>query len=128
MTNLLELAERCEWAEGPDRELDALIAANLRVGTEHGWAFKNYPQWIGRADGRVHLDDGGPSFSAPAYTASLDAAMTLVPTDHPKWAVTGRNSATCGPKHGEGGPLEWTFAATPALALCAAALKARAAQ
>ncbi len=79
MNKLLALADRVEKLTGPDREVDAEIAACLRIGTEHKWAF-NYPEWEGRADGRVYLEKGGPSFAALAYTASLDAAMTLVPT------------------------------------------------
>jgi hypothetical protein len=55
--------------------------------------------------------------------AGLCAAMMLVPCDYPKWAVTGRNSATLGTKGGAPGALEWTFASTPALALLAARLK-----
>lgn len=77
MNKLLALADRVEKLIGPDREVDAEIAACLRIGTEHKWAF-NYPEWEGRADGRVYLEKGGPSFAACAYTASLDAAMTLL--------------------------------------------------
>lgn len=53
----------------------------------------------------------------------LAAAMMLIPEDHPKWAVTGRNSATIGRKVSEDAnvsALDWVFAATPALAMIAA--------
>lgn len=70
-SDLIALAERCEVAEGPSRE--------------------------------------------------LDAAMMLVPENMPMWAVTSRNSATVGNKDN---PLSWRFAATPALALTAACLRA----
>jgi hypothetical protein len=73
---LLALAERCENTTFPDRELDAAIAAAVRIGTEHVWAW-NYPAWEGRADGRVYLEKGGPSFTAPNFTLSVDAASTL---------------------------------------------------
>lgn len=53
-TDLMELASRVEAGEGPDRELDAEILAAI-AGTANG-----------------------PVSGAPAYTASLDAAMTLV--------------------------------------------------
>lgn len=56
---------------------------------------------------------------AEAYT---DAALLLVP-DGCKWAVTSRNSACCNPDHIA--PLDWVFAATPALAIAAAALRAK---
>ncbi len=79
---LLALADRVEALTGPDREVDALISATARTGygIEFQWALK-YPAWIGGEDGRVHLEKNGPSFAPPAYTASIDAAMTLVPND-----------------------------------------------
>lgn len=79
-----------------------------------------------------HTDAAHPAFrDGLRYLAMLDAeAWTsavemLLPADHPRWAVTGRNSATCGNKDGAPGPLDWTFASTPALALAIACLKAR---
>lgn len=54
---LTELATRIEQAEGPSRELDAKI---------HHAIGRRDQQWA----------------DAPAYTASLDAAMTLVPDEH----------------------------------------------
>lgn len=124
-----EIADACEKASGPDRELDALICAAFRVGTEYSWAYTNYPAWIGGSDGRVSLEKNGPSFEAPAYTASLDAAMTLVPGGWREsygrredgtciaWCHPPRMSNRIG-KHGD--------AATPALAMSAAALRASA--
>lgn len=58
-----------------------------------------------------------------AYTASLDAAMTLVPKGH-GWVSRSTGYARVYPM--DKGDYEG-FAATPALALSAAALKARAA-
>ncbi len=49
---LLKLAERCEQAEGPDRDVDLSIM-----------------RWV--------KNIGGPSENAARYTASLDAALTL---------------------------------------------------
>ena len=127
------LVERIEAATGLDRELDAAIAAALRIGTEHDWA-RNYPKWEGRSDGRVHLEKHGPSFAAPTYTASIDAAMTLVPEG---WSV---DLSLPGPfdgmpyaklmslernPYGLGESIKGK-APTPALAICAAALRARA--
>lgn len=62
---------------------------------------------------------------APAYTASLDAAMTLVPEGY-DWAVFRTNGGLT--VHAWCGSREDVFAATPALALTAACLRARAAQ
>lgn len=126
MSALLELATRCEAATGPDRELDAVIAATLRVGTEYGWA-DSYPAWKGRDDGRVYLCKGGPSFPSPNYTASLDAAMTLVPEGFQFGAgsrdASNRAWAWCGTDHEKA---KIANAGSPALAFCAAALRARA--
>lgn len=69
---LLELAAACENAEAPDRAIDAEIHARvvLRQAVpllllKDGW-----------------LDDDGNLVDAPRYTASLDAALTLIP---PRW-------------------------------------------
>ena len=108
---LLELAERCEKAEGPDRALDYDIAHSVT---------------------RAHLETG----KAPAYTASIDAALTLVPEGWDWSAQTsclkGLSRASCDlTQLAPFKPEDWTVrtarATTPALALCAAALRARAA-
>lgn len=134
MTDELQaLAARVEALTGPCRETDALIAAALRIGTEHAWAH-NYPAWQGRDDGRVYLENGGPSFAAARYTASLDAAMTLVPV-LAFWRL-GHDGEGEDPGLFKSHILSWTdgtvrsqrnsiaIAATPALALTAAALRA----
>ncbi len=79
-----DLIERLAKATGPDRELDAEIAADLRIyngpGTQQ-WI----TDWKGQLraiNGLVHLigDQGScGNFKPPAYTASVDTAMTLVP-------------------------------------------------
>lgn len=98
------LAARVEALAGPCREVDAEIA-----GTEVSTAM-----W--------HDEDESPSF-----TASLDAATTLVPSEA-FWSITmsaDRRFHACCQRTG---PLDWREAATPALALTAAALRARATQ
>jgi hypothetical protein len=145
MSKLLELAERCEKAEGPDRELDCLI-----------WCAVNgiAPKWtgvrgelldadregiIGWVDPGKHSRNfstnrstTGPG-SIPSYTASLDAAMMLVPKGwHDSIYGLGVMAADLCCVHLEppeyDGPGERSEAATRPLALCAAALKARATQ
>ena len=73
---LLALASRVEAATGADRELDAAIA--VAVSDDVGaWVvepspsslFSHQPGWFCTSDNRSH--------KAPAYTASLDAAMSL---------------------------------------------------
>lgn len=61
---LLELAERCEQASGPDGNLDAAISHDV---VTVDWE-KHDPRW--------------DEYLWPAYSASLDAAMTLVPAGH----------------------------------------------
>ena len=97
MTNksaLLELASRIDAATGPDRELDLAIA--LAVGDET-WA--------------------EPDRAKLYYTASLDAAMSLVP-EGLIWLVQYRIRV-----YAEVGRC-FATAATPSLALTAAALRA----
>ena len=119
---LLELALACERAEGPSRELDARIAI-AAAG------------WTSEASGKVWR---GPNkqlklFDPPNFTGSLDIAVSLVP----KWW---RFTLESGPKTKNyalaQGPLTGKFAhlkrgawaSGAALAICVAALRARAAQ
>lgn len=114
MTPLLLLAEKVEGLEGPDREVDCEILA------------------------AVARTDNGPVFAAPAYTASLDAAMSLVPEGW-GWLVCQPSEKAIAsgllkertPVMGEvqyGCDHRYAVAAaTPALALVAASLRARAA-
>lgn len=136
MAGVVTLADRCEAATGPDRELDALI-----------WCFLNGKRYIGHNQA-YGSEDTQVEFTEPpkrtrkvsgSYglqhalqcTKSLDAAMTLVP-DGCQWRVDSHHNmagvfeyytdnevgASMREYEGEGH--------TPALALCAAALRARA--
>jgi hypothetical protein len=110
MTDLVELAERCEAATGPDRELDRCLFA-VAHGVERE-----------RVTGPLDI----------SYTASLDAAITLVPEGMGIIELRFNNSSRDGlwraylnvsptaDAVANGGD-----AATPALALCAAALRAQ---
>ncbi len=106
---LLELAERCEAATGPNFQLE---------------------QDIG---GTVFPERG--AITHPPYTASLDAAMTLVPEDA-FWRLghdgdgadpSEFRSQVIVPKMGGADARGVALACAPALALCAASLRARAA-
>jgi hypothetical protein len=114
------LAERCEKIVGPDRAIDTAIAKEL-----------GYKVWE-RADCSKNecWTDLRGWMVLPSYTASLDAAELLIPSEH-KWAVYGGGYASVarwdGTEADEEIDLDHVKAATPALALCAAALKARAA-
>jgi hypothetical protein len=112
VTDLLQLAERCEAATGANKMLDEAIfeAAGIVPSRHHAFVYPHY-----------------------AFTASVDAALTLVPegahygngkdSGGKSWAwVASRVNGVWQQK------VATRWAATPALAICAAALRARAAQ
>lgn len=138
MTDLERLAARCEAADGGDRGLDAEIASACNVIPEnyeraivHG---VEQPYWW-----KVPHDKWALDWTPFKYTTSLDAAMTLVPEgyrlqlsdwDHETLRAHGPWQAILTP-HGRRCDFSRCMplcdhAATPALALCAAALRARA--
>lgn len=114
---IIALAERVEGAEGLDRELDRLIAFAT------GWRMRD-GDWIEPRGFRLPI---GTLAVPPFYTASLDAAMTLVPGNALTWHV-GKHIKT-----GEGQAYiltpgrrdpHYVVANTPALALTSASLRA----
>lgn len=135
-TELLRLAELCEQASGPDRELDAEIAhaVGIRIQTISRSVLADP---FGKSSAMREVSDS----TALSYTASLDAAMSLVPDLEAAEAGYSDIFWRLG-NDGEGGnPADFKaevlicsmftskrFAATaitPALALCAASLRAR---
>jgi hypothetical protein len=115
---LKALAETVQKLTGPDRSVDAAIQRAL--GSDNG------EHWFCGADGQLTKDD-----LAPAFTTSLDAAMSLVPEG---WhmRINGVNNSwhvSLNPTWHGAPPIRANgFAATPALALTAAALLALAAE
>ena len=123
----MTLPHRIEAAEGADRALDAEI--ELAIGN---WSPEHYEAWHRYQQCGESVN---PPMCAPVdpqwFTASIDAALTLVPEG---WKL--RQMSFSGPCADDrkwhlnlhGGKVgEDTFVgrgATPALALCAAALKA----
>lgn len=140
MADLLKLAERCEAATGPDRELDAAIEVALKVGCRANLPDDlEYLSEISLSDYEArqrkaghywfHCRSGKSMRSADRYTLSLDAAMTLVP-DVITWGVgagTLGSYARVVTDEPETVAHWCRIAATPALALTAASLRARAA-
>lgn len=104
MTDLNRLAERVEQLSGPDREVDVEIGFAIGVIPMHGWE---------------HLH--------PAYTASIDAAMSIVSEGvefYTGWSrmtnhMDGRNYSAMAAR-------SRAWARSYPLAICAAALRARA--
>jgi hypothetical protein len=116
MTDLEKLAARVEALAGPCREADEAIYAIKTAG---------FPV-------------GARSVDPPAFTASLDAAMTLVPANCLAMARHLWDDPVAGTRAGYASVARYAdqkhvgettaLAATPALALTAAALRALAAQ
>ena len=127
----MTLIERLESATEGSRELDEAIINALCPDA----MCRQDPAWedsitVYHAD--ALLDSGKAEL--PHYTTSLDAALTLVPEGW-EWSLAGGNKnepvqvpyASCWPDE-QPFPAEldlYAEAATPSLALCIAALKAR---
>jgi hypothetical protein len=135
---LPKLAERCEQATGPSYALEVEIWDAIYPGERED----RWQEWLRVSPSSLtHIlgpaDRDGYVKPRRAFTASLDAAMTLVPENSHSgmgeivnvslWDTNGvypdhvRASAWV-----SGAPR--TYGATPALALCAASLRARASQ
>lgn len=142
---MLALALRCEQASGPDRELDAEIGAACGIiNFSNPYDMLGTPFFRVTEDGlRVEfctrLDDGSEHIIASRkpheFTASLDAAMTLLPASDWEFSLEWQAGSPLWCPDAEmiaivkiGDPLlrMEAEAATPALALCAASLRARA--
>lgn len=115
----MTLIERIESADRPDRELlaEAHLALNPEpVGEQGPIQTDNWRAW---SNGSYKF---GQLLAAGAF---LDAALTLVP-DPKSWSVGQHGDAEAGSSvFLPGGSMFHASASTPALALCAAALKAR---
>jgi hypothetical protein len=136
---LLDLAAQCGTATGPDRLLDAEVTIALRIPHPNGIWSLNFPRWEpdetdkGRVWAVSNVNGNGShrsgSWVSQPYTASIDAASMLVP-EGMAWDCTSHGDATvyvCPGKPDASDFRQWdTEAATPALALLAACLKAKA--
>ena len=132
MTALAELIARLEVATAGSRELD--IAVYEAIGWRRKQFSKTAPTWLCPPDDgkRIAIE---PFNLLPCVTTSIDAALTLVPENW--WAEIHARTDTPScvlhefPLPCRRVPSERPYvlvAATPALALCIAALKARKAQ
>lgn len=84
MSEMMKLAERVEGLAGPDREVDAAIACLMRWNPydQDHWSNACDLEYRPTAGGWMACyrgDDRSLAWPSPLYTASLDAAMTLVP-------------------------------------------------
>lgn len=154
MTDLASLIERLERATGPDRELDLTIQVAIypdgdiaklmqfrrgldgKIGMAWDiWGNSGSVVFEKRdAHGNCYFNGGYP---LPNYTSSIDAAMTLVPdgcsivlnifdvATKPERIHTARVHISSFRVRGEWSPGVLADSATPAIALCIAALRAR---
>jgi hypothetical protein len=125
------LIERLRKATGEDWELDRLIFEAVHLPTEFcgsivkSWSRRGggHGYTLNTADGFRHLN----AVNAPNYTASIDAALTLVPEDalwrvgHEGDDAPGIYLAVVMPR----GPQTHSEHSSPAIAICIAALEAR---
>lgn len=127
---LSEAQRRCERATGADRRLDLAIA---KVRPKH--PVPDHASYDHSLDGGKNAWSGGFGMGVPAYTASLDDALTLKPDNcgyvlhqplgkKPSVALQIGFEGYSGPTTADGWT-DYSLGATPALALCAAALKVR---
>lgn len=110
-SELLRLAERVEALRGPDYTVNKSILAAL------GYTWRGIAYW---SKDNTHFWKG-----STAFTGSLDAAMTLVP-EGCGWSLvqaTYEKSYGCIESGDDRTPDLEARAATPALVLCAAALR-----
>jgi hypothetical protein len=128
---LLRLAERCEAATGPDREINRMIFATVKpdeFADPKEAAQYASPDYRGNNADWYYLSTLG----LPRYTTSLDAAMSLVPEGwRPIINMASEEGAALAdlwalPESSPKPTRKHAKAATPALALCAAALRSRA--
>ena len=118
---LLELAERVEGLSGACREVDAAVVTALFPDAQVG-------EYCGYEDIVFHAAPlvANKEF-LPFFTASIDSAMTLVPEGY-DWVIGRTNGGlTIHAEVGGRGDEYMRFGETPALALTAASLRAKAA-
>ena len=131
---LADLIQRLTEATGPDRTLDCAIHAIKLGGELRRVEPPTYEATRYFCNPNPDIDWIGYDLLnvAPAYTASLDSALTLVPegmgwragsrkNDLGEWEHFSRIEEVLQVRP----PWNWHHAATPALALCIASLRAR---
>jgi hypothetical protein len=139
MNNLIK---KIEQADGPNRMLDACIEVELRRWQAYEIGLNDEQRAHWRPVGtKGEVEEGGTRYHSPSYTFEIDKALLLVPHGW-EWQVSNRapeprrgrayihnkelhfvgmSGRTPNPKYRG----DEVTAATPALALCAAALRAR---
>lgn len=126
---LIALAERVEGLTGPNGDLDGAIyaALNPHMRPIPGNQRRFYDPALTRLNAAREYHVAGATAYAPSFTASLDAALGLVPEGWLAGLDIGALRATSVWLATDSQSVR-VHAPTPALALTAAALRARAAE
>lgn len=131
MADREELIARLKAATGPDRELDAEIACLTKFPSLRPAKPDDFDGEYGYSKGNVKAEHG--FLQADRYTASIDAALTLVPEGEGHWPWV--QISTVNPTNPASGAEAVIYvagtksfmgkAAIPAIATAIAALKAQ---
>ena len=121
-----DLIQRLQDASEGSRELDAMIEREQRRRKAYAVGLNDKTRSHWEPDVYGNVSSQGTTYASRAFSTSIDAAMTLVPEGW-WWALMmdgdggGYQSATSSVNTNN---LEFLLGATPALALCIAALAA----
>ena len=121
-SELKRLITKLEKLKSSNFEIENLISATLGLAPE-GFARNEFGAWTKYIPAR----DDVAIWRCPAFTTSIDSAASLVPDNH-DWSLhvdNGNALAGCEPASEHGGAGADSRGATPAIALCIAALRAR---
>jgi len=134
--------ERLEALSGPDRNVDLAISVAVNYkgvfeGFEAKWSaggdeieVASHKKYMVRGKPKRNKGYLDPAQFVPRYTDSIDAAMTLVPEGWGRMFNQSENGLHCNVCLARSYPTNavvYSEAATPAIALCIAALRARSA-
>jgi hypothetical protein len=123
----MKLSDRVEALAGPDRAIDAeiAVASGFYVYEKRG---RDRQEWFYPTNGESYfkrsIHYGSTGLTLERYTADLNAALSLVPEECTVSLNIDRDKQSEATLE-SGWDTFCGYAATPALALCAAALRAR---
>jgi hypothetical protein len=129
---MTELIDRLEKAASGGRDLDALIEIEHRRFEAYAVGLNDEQRAHWRPVGtKGEVEEGGTRYHPPLYSFSIDAALRLAP-ERSLWSVCDMEDGPYAqiirpmPNGGFVGGLTTARGKTAALAMCAAALKAKA--
>jgi len=120
-----DLITRLSKLDAPDREVDAQIEVAVRriEAARSGLAEEYWANWQASPDGTVY--DPHTRYSSQPFTASVDAAIALAERVLPGWGWLTQNCGSPKAIVVKDDDIYETQAATPAIALLIALLRAK---